>query len=114
MEYMGKVNVTSSGHNCISWSEVGYEELGRGHPYVFPDESIHNISNWCRNPTADPGGPWCYYSGEDWDYCDIPYCGKIFVFGKMPDDITTIFCIRMHICFVKKTLLLLCKCYLLK
>ena len=73
---MGKVNVTSGGHDCIPWSGVHYEVLGRGHPYVFPDEDIHSTSNWCRNPTTDPGGPWCYYSDGDWDYCDIPYCGK--------------------------------------
>ena len=80
---MGKVNVTSGGHNCIPWSDVHYEVLGRGHPYVFPDKGIHNISNWCRNPTGNPGGPWCYYSDWDWDYCDIPYCGKRALLGNL-------------------------------
>lgn len=45
----------------------------------FPDKSIKNAENFCRNPTGDVGGPWCYVDEENFEYvikeyCDISFC----------------------------------------
>uniref|UniRef100_A0A3Q3ILE0 Kringle domain-containing protein n=1 Tax=Monopterus albus TaxID=43700 RepID=A0A3Q3ILE0_MONAL len=33
-------------------------------------------SNFCRNPDADSGGPWCYTTDPDtrWEHCGVPSC----------------------------------------
>ena len=45
----------------------------------FPDQSVSEAANYCRNPnnTRD-GGPWCYTERSDVNsgYCDIPYCSQ--------------------------------------
>jgi len=44
----------------------------------FPDESIQDAVNYCRNP--DPAlrteGPWCFTTEPNlvWDYCNVPFC----------------------------------------
>ena len=48
----------------------------------FPDESVLDAVNYCRNP--DPmlrtEGPWCFTTDADlvWDYCNVPICDGIF------------------------------------
>ena len=59
-EYRGTLSETQAGETCIPWGAVGIDEE----------------ENYCRNPTADGGGPYCYFAeGEDdWDYCDVLDC----------------------------------------
>jgi len=74
VEYGGNVNVTKSGYACSKWSDV------QDSPAVdskFPDGGRQAAGNRCRNPTGDPGGPWCYSSVDGAivpDYCDISGC----------------------------------------
>ncbi len=44
----------------------------------FPSRRLDDESNYCRNPDAKPGGPWCYTTDHNtpWEYCDIPYCAS--------------------------------------
>ena len=71
--YMGNASTTKTGRQCIPWSEVLDE---RHSDYRFPDDTIRDLSNRCRNPDRKILGPWCYYSTDmdDWDYCDVPLC----------------------------------------
>ena len=71
--YMGNTSTTKTGRQCIPWSEVLDE---RHSDYRFPDDTIRDLSNHCRNPDRKILGPWCYYSTDmdDWEYCDVPLC----------------------------------------
>lgn len=45
----------------------------------FPDDSRINAKKYCRNPSGDIGGPWCFVEIEDTDsvereYCDVAFC----------------------------------------
>jgi len=43
--------------------------------YAFPDKSVSEASNYCRNPTREPTGAWCHVSGAaKTDSCDVPEC----------------------------------------
>ncbi|CAG0889784.1 unnamed protein product [Darwinula stevensoni] len=79
-EYIGKVNKTESGKECLRWDKM---------PYGTPDDfltnytySAHfiNLDTWshqsyCRNPSGKER-PWCFVMDKDvqWEYCDIPMC----------------------------------------
>ena len=42
----------------------------------FPDASLKNAENYCRNPNRRASGPWCYTSDNnlEWETCGIPLC----------------------------------------
>lgn len=43
--------------------------------YVFPDGSSSVANNYCRNPTKEPTGTWCYVDDSmNTDLCDVPNC----------------------------------------
>lgn len=50
--------------------------IGSDKGYVFPDGSKSWSSNYCRNPTGDPTGAWCYTDGAETDLCDVPGCSS--------------------------------------
>lgn len=39
-------------------------------------------SNFCRNPDADSGGPWCYTTDPStrWEHCNVPSCTGVYGF----------------------------------
>lgn len=42
---------------------------------MFPDKTTSAATNYCRNPTGDPTGAWCYVGGAaETDSCDVPGC----------------------------------------
>ena len=79
-EYIGTVNKTETGKECIRWDSL---------PYGKPDDFFENIAysnhfsnlmtwphrNYCRNPSGKER-PWCFVKDKDiqWEYCDIPMC----------------------------------------
>ena len=76
-EYSGKVSVTAFGKTCQSWdsqsphSHTQDEQVGN-----FPEKSLENAHNYCRNPNGKPNGPWCYTTdpASRWEYCKVPVC----------------------------------------
>ncbi|VVC27876.1 Immunoglobulin-like fold,Kringle,Kringle-like fold,Thrombospondin type-1 (TSP1) repeat,Kringle [Cinara cedri] len=80
VEYGGYVNVTKSGYPCLKWTEVtdALSSAAALADSKFPDHGGRKAArNWCRNPTGDPGGPWCYISVDGAvvpEYCDIAGC----------------------------------------
>lgn len=72
--YMGKMNKTSLGHDCQSWSVQSPHSHDKP-PDVFP-QIVHG-DNYCRNAGGDEPRPWCFTMLPDvrWQYCDIPICG---------------------------------------
>jgi len=74
VEYGGNANVTKSGYACSKWSDVEDSSVADS---KFPDGGRSAAGNRCRNPTGDPGGPWCYTFVDRVtvsDYCDTPGC----------------------------------------
>ena len=78
---MGNVSITKSGKQCRSWVDVIHNL-----PNVslhFPNESIAQLENFCRNPINNPDAeaasePWCFWGmdKDQYEECDIPFCGR--------------------------------------
>ena len=77
-EYVGSRQVTMSGTSCQRWDSQTPRKHVYKHSTDFPDSSISDAANFCRNPNKDPEGPWCYtITGTViWERCDIPACGN--------------------------------------
>ena len=80
--YNGHHNVTETGHVCQAWishyPNDHTKEPSTNDPDQFPDASIEDAGNYCRNPD-DSKMPWCYIADPDGPprrYCDIPMCCK--------------------------------------
>ncbi|XP_041375587.1 uncharacterized protein LOC121388356 [Gigantopelta aegis] len=83
-EYKGGVNFTSNGQSCVRWDAI------HGLNYSsddFPDYSLQEAGNKCRNPWVEGSNPWCYTSlSKSWQYCPLVYCKSICSFGKSGDQ----------------------------
>lgn len=57
----------------MSYSSHEYTDLLR-----FPDGNLADSANYCRNPNGRQRGPWCFTvdNNVEWEYCDVPRCGK--------------------------------------
>ncbi|XP_017794623.1 PREDICTED: uncharacterized protein LOC108576190 [Habropoda laboriosa] len=81
-EYGGSKDVSTVGSKCKSWHKR-YQLVDSKSPKFsernYPDRSRKKAENFCRNPTGDIGGPWCYVEDENFEYvqkqyCDVPFC----------------------------------------
>ena len=66
--YNGTVAETSTGRGCQRWN-VTFQDAKH-----FPDSSINDAANYCRNPNAKLGGPWCYVEKSSWETCGLDAC----------------------------------------
>ena len=78
-EYQGKISKTIFGDSCLPWILYGYSSDD------FPDASIDEALNHCRNPGNYSRAPWCFYAYDstsntnphhEREYCLIPLCHK--------------------------------------
>ncbi|CAG9861956.1 unnamed protein product [Phyllotreta striolata] len=77
VEFIGKIGRTEGLVRCQSWtSSVPHAIPADITDENFPEKSKKLARNYCRNPTADPLGPWCYTMKSDllYDTCAIPLC----------------------------------------
>jgi len=76
VEYRGTVSVTNTGRTCQAWKNQSPHQHSVNQDSMFPDQSITDANNYCRNPDGGPLGPWCYTtdSAVRWEYCSIPFC----------------------------------------
>ena len=77
-EYRGSISMTRSGLPCANWAQL-FKPL---HQYIWHAHergSALQSENYCRNPSGDKNGPWCYTNvdTEIMDYCEIPRCGRL-------------------------------------
>lgn len=82
--FTGTTSTTKKGYTCQRWDTQ--EPISHTHnaesndASYFPEDTLAEASNYCRNPDSDSGGLWCYVvdGGTDkWDYCDVPQCCKL-------------------------------------
>lgn len=64
----------------------------------FPERSVKLAKNYCRNPTRDIKGPWCYTmeSSVINDSCDVLLCN----FGGNIQSISKITCCQQRIIYI--------------
>ncbi|XP_074642044.1 C-type mannose receptor 2-like [Tubulanus polymorphus] len=78
-EYVGNLSVTLDETPCQRWDK----QWPNRHSFVdsnFPDESVSDAGNHCRNPDKKPEGPWCFLSDTrrgNWMFCDVPLCSEV-------------------------------------
>ena len=75
LEYRGTMSKTKNGYTCQAWSSQTPNKHSRT-PQRYPSAGL--VSNFCRNPDDDTGGPWCYTTSANkrWEYCGVQMCGK--------------------------------------
>ncbi|XP_053393340.1 A disintegrin and metalloproteinase with thrombospondin motifs adt-2-like isoform X2 [Mercenaria mercenaria] len=68
--YSGTRTVSKSGFTCVRWESTDFTD-----PSAFPDNSIADAANYCRDPDGT-GQPWCFVDSNstNWGVCDIPKC----------------------------------------
>ena len=79
-EYAGDLSVTSTGATCVKWSDVLSSSSSLNDGNLFPDASVSDAENFCRNPDKKGSGPWCYTGlSGDLETCGIIMCeSKLF------------------------------------
>ena len=91
-EYSGRISHTCDRKKCVPWARAihklrdilnitDYYSLNITSYYggilsKFPDRSLVEASNYCRNPSNSSCGPWCYTSlvDDSWGRCCVPEC----------------------------------------
>ena len=77
-KYTGTVSIARDGSTCQSWSSVTPNIHFYTSDSYFPDESLADAGNHCRNPDPLSNAaeePWCFTLGsERWLFCDVPVC----------------------------------------
>ena len=76
-DYRGKVKTSVSGEECVPWA------WNKNRNFTFPDDTVDEKFDYCRNPNNNSIGPWCYTMEDEYDYysdeigerCAIPLCG---------------------------------------
>ncbi|KAJ8939698.1 hypothetical protein NQ314_011040 [Rhamnusium bicolor] len=77
LEYLGPISKSESNIRCQSWSlDQPHKIRSDIMDIQFPDGSKKNAKNYCRNPTKDSMGPWCYTMNYDLQFetCGLPLC----------------------------------------
>jgi len=75
--YSGKVSTTRSNKTCQRWDTTSpHEHLYSTSADKYPDDSVAEAANYCRNPSRYYRGLWCYTTDPNtkWELCDIPQC----------------------------------------
>ncbi|XP_053387238.1 plasminogen-like, partial [Mercenaria mercenaria] len=82
--YQGYTSVTKGNLTCQRWDTQAPHEHTYDNPDDYPDPSIADANNYCRNP-SNAESPWCYTTGSTrWDYCDIEPCKYDYCYDGEP------------------------------
>ena len=77
-EYRGSINLTVTGKKCAEWNEVEPESDDEEalNPAAFPEVSLKEAKNFCRNPEATAFSPWCFLDKDkdEKEPCFVPLC----------------------------------------
>ena len=80
--YAGTKSTTINGYTCMPWAD-NYPHVKSSFASTadnFPEDSLLEAQNYCRNPDPNDHAPWCYTTNafKRWDYCDIKKCAGIY------------------------------------
>ncbi|ELT99793.1 hypothetical protein CAPTEDRAFT_59639, partial [Capitella teleta] len=75
-EYTGSLAVTANGRTCQRWDSQTPHAHGNTEADWFPEDTVKEAENYCRNPAEWVEGPFCYTTDPDvaWEICDVPFC----------------------------------------
>ena len=75
-DYVGTISSTRTERECQRWDDQAPHQHGFTDPTVYPDASIPDAENFCRNLDDDPNGPWCFTNDPKIrkESCNIPLC----------------------------------------
>jgi hypothetical protein len=75
-QFVGDLTTTILGYTCQAWAAQYPQLHTMTKDSMFPDGSVAEAANKCRNPDRYKGGPWCYTTNpaKRWDLCDVPFC----------------------------------------
>lgn len=77
-DYIGSLGETRSGRFCQRWASKSPHTIPQKllNKEMFPELSLSNVSNFCRNPSHDSAGLWCFTDDPflDTDICNVPDC----------------------------------------
>ncbi|CAH1784926.1 unnamed protein product, partial [Owenia fusiformis] len=75
-EYLGEESHTATGIQCQRWDAQYPHQHDKNDPSRFPDATLEDAANYCRNPDMHSGGPWCYTVDPNvrWVPCRISFC----------------------------------------
>ncbi|KAK9877521.1 hypothetical protein WA026_018629 [Henosepilachna vigintioctopunctata] len=62
-DYIGTLNISRSRRYCERWyspTPVHPHDIHHMDISLFPDENLEDASSFCRNPSRNAIGPWCY------------------------------------------------------
>ena len=68
INYRGKTKYTQKGYTCKPWTLTKLKD----EHYRFPDDTVDEAFNYCRNPYNSTVGPWCFITEHIppyWDFC---------------------------------------------
>ncbi|KAK2148730.1 hypothetical protein LSH36_486g06049 [Paralvinella palmiformis] len=74
------ISKTEDGSTCQRWDSQTPNIHLYGYASYFPDATLSDVSNYCRNPikssSASDSRPWCFTTSilTRWNYCDVPLC----------------------------------------
>ena len=77
-EYKGSLSHTKKGISCQSWDSQNPHKHKYKNEEDFPDATLADAHNYCRNPDNKTDGPWCLTMKKKvkWQYCDVPPCSS--------------------------------------
>ena len=75
-DYRGLISPTRRGYTCQRWDTQSPHQHTRNNSAWFPDRTLEEAGNFCRNPYGGGAGVWCYTSDPHtrWDYCNVTQC----------------------------------------
>ena len=79
LDYVGTYSVSASGHTCQRWDSQSPHPHSHNNLADFPDASLADAANYCRNPDGWEQGLWCVTTSSTyWEACDgVPLCANI-------------------------------------
>ena len=78
-EYMGHKAVTVNNRTCQAWTANSPHAHGMHNDNMFPESTVEDAQNYCRNPDNYASGVWCYTTDPAvrWELCGVPLCGEL-------------------------------------
>ena len=75
---MGHKAVTVNNRTCQVWTSNSPHSHRMHDANMYPDSTVAEAQNYCRNPNNSPVGLWCYTTDPAvrWERCNVPLCGE--------------------------------------